>query len=1145
MDFNILEYNENGIILPNQVGYRIEPLLQTYVETTNNQGNGAWTITQPNSYAGFTFKIRNVTISANVHNENEINDGETYYNFEQDTGDVLSFVQMPYRAFYDEAGETKEFLKWAADFVLTKGLDKLSEAEIPYASAAARIVGKIIGYAKEGKAFFDALSTIPTEPEIITNQGNGNILGQDYLPKYGVGSQYELGKFARNVYLHLQDAYVGENNEHKAAYLAPSLNATMNEDGELIQENGYVDLIVRTQGEVSNSRIALGASFEVIYDQLGDSVLIQNTNGEYAFVPIDSSGIDPVLFVQSMEHKVYRKSPVPLQNEDTGYLLDGQGYMLYTFQPKAGDDFVFGDYRFYTRSIQTMVPSTRIHIFKTTGNAGTLTPETLIRMTREQLLAHPYLLAYNHNNNVSSDHTMQLDYTFEENYPDANNSYYILYKFSFDYLYGASYFGTGYDFMPPALTFNIESNTFVLNSGQKTYFSFEPASSGNFTIEADSFDSVRLELYDAYMDTCIAGYDSNALDVLLTGDETYIIAIENLGTNTSGTLCVRSGEIVDGNTILYTDLKINEIRVFRYSPSDFSGSYKTAGDIGSLTVFWYDEQLDVICEDKNASVFLSKNGVYYIQIINQSVSAQSGEIEIEYQFDEVVFNASVQIETDEHKMFWAYTIEAANVGNATVYVDLYLNNSAICSGHSFIGDKFIFDLTPYIFNNAEQYHFNATLTVITDTDEYEYTLDAIQIQNLAVTHSPDNEYNNEYTHLTFDMDSDYVNNIINIPSSVKMLTIEANSYNIRGLGFNVATSTIPLIINIKNVNIYAPTNMPTVKSSRDIILNCFGTVTLVGGNGIDDEFYLDLDGDPAVEMQDNLLVVNGSGTLNLTGGNGGNTSDGQDFYYNDTAGAGGTAVEVGDLVININTMVITGGNGGDGGDGLKGLDGADGVGQKENGVGQTGEDGEYGGYASGGGNAGMGIWIVGQKCVIYSQNLTISGGIAGNGGKGGDGGNGGNGGPGKDGGVFGGQCGGGNGGRGGNGCYGGSYGTGMVAFNTYDLNKIINLSGVNYDSMLSAWTADGTGGAGGKGGKGGTGGPGGKSFWGSQAPNGTDGEDGFDGAQGGDPRPYAYMTSTRANACSDCDLEMIRLRQLREYIIERLGAEIAASKYDF
>ena len=112
-------------------------------------------------------------------------------------------------------------------------------------------------------------------------------------------------------------------------------------------------------------------------------------------------------------------------------------------------------------------------------------------------------------------------------------------------------------------------------------------------------------------------------------------------------------------------------------------------------------------------------------------------------------------------------------------------------------------------------------------------------------------------------------------------------------------------------------------------------------------------------------------------------------------------------------------------------------------------------------------------------------------------------------------------------------------------NKIINLSGVNYDSMLSAWTADGTGGAGGKGGKGGTGGPGGKSFWGSQAPNGTDGEDGFDGAQGGDPRPYAYMTSTRANACSDCDLEMIRLRQLREYIIERLGAEIAASKYDF
>lgn len=135
---------------------------------------------------------------------------------------------------------------------------------------------------------------------------------------------------------------------------------------------------------------------------------------------------------------------------------------------------------------------------------------------------------------------------------------------------------------------------------------------------------------------------------------------------------------------------------------------------------------------------------------------------------------------------------------------------------------------------------------------------------------------------------------------------------------------------------------------------------------------------------------------------------------------------------------------------------------------------------------------------------------------------------GKDGGIFGGQCGGGNAGNGGNGSYGGSYGTGMVAFNTYDINKIINLSGKNYDSMLNAWTPDGIGGAGGAGGKGGTGGLGGKNTWGKCAPSGANGIDRLDGGgQGGDPRPHVYSEAVKSMAIMEMDISTIRMRRLR------------------
>ena len=119
----------------------------------------------------------------------------------------------------------------------------------------------------------------------------------------------------------------------------------------------------------------------------------------------------------------------------------------------------------------------------------------------------------------------------------------------------------------------------------------------------------------------------------------------------------------------------------------------------------------------------------------------------------------------------------------------------------------------------------------------------------------------------------------------------------------------------------------------------------------------------------------------------------------------------------------------------------------------------------------------------------------------------------------------------------------MIAFNEYDIHKIINLSGINYDAMLKEWSPDGIGGAGGKGGKGGTGGEGGKNFWGTRAPSGADGIDGIDGSPGGDPRPYPYRVSTNLLNNSST-IEQDRSNLIIEYMIRRIGIEKVAMLYD-
>lgn len=581
---------------------------------------------------------------------------------------------------------------------------------------------------------------------------------------------------------------------------------------------------------------------------------------------------------------------------------------------------------------------------------------------------------------------------------------------------------------------------------------------------------------------------------------------------------------------------------------NLSGTYEIVGDnIGNIQVDWYDANLKLI-ENNSATAFLNKGNIYYLSLRNKNASTPiAGTVDIEYQNDVVIFYPELKIITDDYKQYFAYVVNSANATDIPKTITISVMSAGkiieeLCQNAVFNGDTFILDLSSY-FISEESYSFNCEIYV---NDSEIIALDPIEISNpvkeneetVTINHST------EYVHLRYTKTQNFISKQINIPSNVKVLNIEASySYYIRGLCFNIQTAEAPLIININAIDIFAPSLLPTIKSNRDIILNCFGTVRLTGGYGLEDGVLGAEDGLPAIQMHDNTLIINGTGSLLLYGGNGGSTSDYQEFYNIDQAGRGGTALEVNNLTINIQSLKIVGGNGGNGGKGIDGIDGEDGVGLQENGVGARGTDGTNGGYGGDGGNAGMGIWILGSYCAIYSENLTVSGGTAGNGGRGGNGGDGGNGAQGKS--VnWGSPCGGGRGGSGGNGGMGGDYGTGMVAFNTYDINKVVNMTNKDFTSMFNTWTQDGMPGAGGSGGKGGTGGPGGTAWWPvKDAPAGPNGYDGLDGGSGGNPNPHVYSFNQSSLLESQSSKISFRTDILNNYIINRIGKNWAYLLY--
>lgn len=452
------------------------------------------------------------------------------------------------------------------------------------------------------------------------------------------------------------------------------------------------------------------------------------------------------------------------------------------------------------------------------------------------------------------------------------------------------------------------------------------------------------------------------------------------------------------------------------------------------------------------------------------------------------FTQSFAPVTEGHKSFMAYTLAQASAKANTFSLRATIRFNDTAFERTFVSGRAVVDVTEYML--AESYAYDATVTVSTPNGSYTVTIGKVQIANSTAHFQENVSYTAKYTHLNLSTYKNYSVSLLRIPASIEVLTLErkGTTDTLYGLHLDIAVSDKPLVLTMDSIYMVGPYTKSLITSKRDIILNCISYSELTGGFG-SDEYNTLLDGKPAIDMPNNTLTINGSGTINFRGGLGSNASpNGNTVTY---AGNGGNCVEVGNLILNAYRVTIIGGAAGCGNHGTNGRDGANGTG--EGGNGYDGTDGTMGAY---GGDGGMGIVIYGSKLVIYTERLTVTGGAGGSGGYGGDGGDGGNGAPGRDGKLFVNSTPGGNGGNGGNGGRGGNGGAGGIALRATDFNKVINLSGENYTDMLRRYGKAGYGGSGGTGGAGGQGGPGGNKMFGGNAESGANGSDGQNGAKG-------------------------------------------------
>ena len=124
--------------------------------------------------------------------------------------------------------------------------------------------------------------------------------------------------------------------------------------------------------------------------------------------------------------------------------------MIYRFNPQFCGENAFGTYEFSTNTYLEIQPSTRIYLLKSIHNGKEINLDEIVTLSRDELLNCPYLLSYNNTDSYSD--MWKLEYSFTNQGSEKNNTYYLLYKYSFDYLGGSSAFLARYKFLPTALS---------------------------------------------------------------------------------------------------------------------------------------------------------------------------------------------------------------------------------------------------------------------------------------------------------------------------------------------------------------------------------------------------------------------------------------------------------------------------------------------------------------------------------------------------------------------------------------------------------------------------------------------------------------------------------------------------------------------
>lgn len=1073
--------SQNNEIVENKIRYRITPILDIYCIVTNN--NGTITVSWLRDSTS-TFALYNFSMSATLYNEDEANQHDQFYNQQHDNGDIISraatkfnLVNSPY---YDLSNPISDMIFDVAMIALGAYDDY-----------------HLLEFTQIGLNYFDNIigddSKHMFEPKYIGLMQNDQCVDWNAKPK---DEQLADGKkYSRNVFFRTPE------EKEFLAYAKVSKQSNVNDC--------YVEFEIDTQGCESNSRIEISTCFNIFfYDGNQEYLIGINEEGIYELLSTDYVSIEGANILSNTKTKVLMKSPNALtDSHQPVYLLDKDGYHIFEFIPKKEDslydivEYVFGNYKFNISNANQIIPAVKMYLFEKGFGDNEIDWRTLCKLPKEDLSTHSNLVAQ-----LDSRDNYSLNYEFENDLT-TNNNYYVMFTYAFDYIGGSTLFNASYDFMPDALTLG-QSINYGVNANGEVYYMFTSPATNNYTVSITGATNLQIYVYD-YQVLDINNseyYSGNTVDVLMRYGERYYIKIKNNSTdNVNGTIQVTNGlTMVDGS--INTQMQILQKKYYKIltglDPDLYEITVSSTNenmDVSNVNYELYDANFNEV--NLQEPILLYGNSTYYVQLYNNNTVDASVLFSLDSISDEAVFQSSFQIATNGDKKYYAYVVEWSKVDAQDLDAIISIDGVSVSLPYVFENRRLTVDLTNASFNVNSS--IGAQLIISYYSNDIEMSLSKsvpVLLFDMQTLTTSATDFSAEKIYLSVGNET-LSDKIINISPTVKMIFINSttNVALVRNISFVISDATEPLVIYAndmagKQMIMYAAINRTAITSYRDIIFNVKGYLGFRGGDGIDNGFYTELDGNPALVTDSSKTVyTNGTGSIHFIGGNGGDTyisSSNPSFYNNDPAGSGGTGAEVGNMIICIETT-MQGGKGGNGGVGATGANGANGVGYKATNTGADGEAGGVGGYGGDGGMAGMGLVVLGTKCAVYHAEFEVNPGQAGNGGRGGTGGTGGNGADGFGDGWF--TFGpGGNGGNGGQGGQGGDAGQGMIAVNEADIRKMYNYSTMDnttFNTMISRWSANGIAGYGGYGGAGGTGGFGGRGLFGS-------GQIGYDGSTG-------------------------------------------------